>query len=540
MNQNRKQSILLGGLISSAGIFISKFLGLLYVVPFNTLLGSAANQSYYAQTYGIYSYVLNVATAGLPYAIATLIARYATRKDYRTCLLVKKVSFYTMAAFGFICMSVMILCSGMIAESVCPSDADINIMRNCIILISIAVFVIPILSSLRGFYQGLKELELYSTSQIMEQLARIFFLLGMGFVMVYIFQQDQVWAVYFGVIAATVSGGLTIFYLQVKGKAKTREIKKLARVQEIHNDYSAKMILSELMIVAVPFLLTSIFGYCDGIINQMDLKPGMEVFGQMAYTDELSSAVFMHATKIIAIPMILAPGFGAAIIPYITSAIEHKKIKLVRKYILDCVNSVVYIALPVCFALFVFAQPVMFTLFGNANLELDSFVMQWFALEALCSTICPIFSSIVTTIGMRKRIILHTMIFALIKLLTNRFFIGWFGVPGMVLSSFLAYVVFTALNVFVIQKYYHVSWKFTLRKILVMALGIAAFYIVSLPFAYLGWINYTDSRLLSMVYLGIMGCVCCLAYVGVTAFFQVPQSIFHFSISSIIKKLQRK
>ena len=35
---SRKQSVLLGGLISTAGIFISKFLGLIYVVPFDAIL----------------------------------------------------------------------------------------------------------------------------------------------------------------------------------------------------------------------------------------------------------------------------------------------------------------------------------------------------------------------------------------------------------------------------------------------------------------------------------------------------------------------
>ncbi|NCC54493.1 MAG: polysaccharide biosynthesis protein, partial [Erysipelotrichia bacterium] len=213
---NRKQSVLMGGLISSAGIFISKFLGLLYVVPFNAILQSAANQSYYSQTYNIYSYVLNIATAGLPFAIATLVARYASRNDYRTCLLVKKISFYTMSAFGFICMVIMLLLSGMIAQGISPENSDVNIMRTSIILISFAIFVIPILSSLRGFYQGLKEMEIYSMSQILEQLARIIFLLSVGALIVFVFHQNAVWALYFSILAASISGLLTILYIRWK------------------------------------------------------------------------------------------------------------------------------------------------------------------------------------------------------------------------------------------------------------------------------------------------------------------------------------
>lgn len=99
----RKQSMIIGGLISSAGIFISKFLGLLYVIPFNEMLGGGLYNAYYSQAYNLYSYMLNIATAGLPFAIAILISRYSSREDYQTCLLVKKISFRLMGFFWF-CM----------------------------------------------------------------------------------------------------------------------------------------------------------------------------------------------------------------------------------------------------------------------------------------------------------------------------------------------------------------------------------------------------------------------------------------------------
>lgn len=534
---NRKQSVLMGGLISSAGIFISKFLGLLYVVPFNSILQTFENQSYYSQTYNIYSYILNIATAGLPFAIATLVARYASRNDYRTCLLVKKISFYTMTVLGLVCMAIMLLCSGLIANRVCPTDGDIEIMRNSIIMISFAVFIIPILSSIRGFYQGLKELQIYSISQVLEQLVRIIFLLTIGALLVFVFNQDAVWALYFSILAASVSGLLTIFYIRWKGKDKLNEVKKLAAHQELKTQADPKEIFKELVYVAIPFLMLSIFDYSDTIINQMDLKPGLEAYSQMTYSSDLSSAIFMHATKIIAIPMILAPGFSAAIIPYITTAMENKNVKLVKKYILDCIDSVIYISTPVCFALFVFAQPIMYCLFGDANLELDTFVLKWYALEALCATICPIFSSIVTAIGYRKKIVINTAIFAITKLAINRLFISLMGVPGMVLSSFVAYTIFTILNVYIIQRYYHVNWKYTFRKIIFIVIGIVGFYLVSLLFNMIGWVDYTGSRILSLVYLGIMGITCCLVYFGITAFCNIPQSIFHFNLRDIFNKV---
>lgn len=535
---NRKQSVLLGGLISTAGIFISKFLGLIYVVPFDAILQSAANKAYYSQTYSIYSYVLQIATAGLPFAVATLIAKYAARDDYRTCLLVKKISFITMALLGIVSGIIMILLSGMIAQGVCPEDGNVEIMKNSIILISISLFIIPILSSIRGFYQGLKEMEIYSMSQVLEQIVRIAFLLGVGAVIVYIFHIDAVWAMYFSVIAASVAGILTIFFVQWKGKEKYQEVKHLAQVQEEDSGLSKKDIFKELIILSIPWLLTAIFGYCDPIINQMDLGPGLEAYGKLAYDNNLATAIFMHATKIIAIPMILATGFSSAIIPYITSAMEKKNTKQVHKYILDSVDSVLYLALPMCFLLYVLAQPVMFTMFGGSNLELDTFAMKWYTFEGLCSTICPIITSIVMALGYRDRAILHTIIYAFIKLLTNRLFISIFGLGGLILSTVFASVVCAGLNIYIVQKHYKVKWIYTFRKLMFMLLGLVAIYIVLIPFNSIGWIEYSDSRIMSLFMLGIMGVVSVLVYVGVTGFFQIPQSIFNVDIKTIVSKIK--
>ncbi|MEG0469358.1 MAG: polysaccharide biosynthesis C-terminal domain-containing protein, partial [Longicatena sp.] len=87
-------------------------------------------------------------------------------------------------------------------------------------------------------------------------------------------------------------------------------------------------------------------------------------------------------------------------------------------------------------------------------------------------------SSIVMAIGYRKKIVINTMLFALIKIATNRLFITWWGIPGMVLSSAFAYAVFTILNVYVIQKYFHVNWKYTFRKLIFIVLGVLGFYLL--------------------------------------------------------------
>ena len=544
---SRKQSLLTGGLISSAGLLISKFLSLFYTIPFDSILQTNANRTIYSQGYNIYSYILMIASAGLPFAIATLVSRYVAREDYKSALLVKRISFYTMSALGFICMCFMIVFSTPIAKQIVEAD-NVVVMKNTLILLSLAVFIVPILSSFRGFYQGLKEMGVYSASQIIEQIARIVFLLGVSCIAIYGFHADRVWAIYFGVIATSVAGFLTIFYIKSHDSKNVALIKQLAKQQE-HKGIASSIIFKELIFLAIPFLITAVFGYCDTLINQWDFIPGMKAFGEaknIVMSKEVielyQDGINYKAMKLIAIPMILAPGFSASIYPYITEARERKQASLVRKYISNCVESVVYIALPICFALFVFARPILHTLYGVSGNDLDThaMILKWFSLEALSATICPIFSSLVMSLGQRKKIIFTTIIFAIIKLSTNYLLVSNIGIGGMVLSSLLAYVVFAGLNIFIIQRFYKLQWRFTIRKIGFMLIGLVGFYIVSLFFHLIGMMDYTGNRIISLLFLGIMGIICCLAYLAITIFCQIPQTIFGIDLSKITKKIRGK
>ena len=72
---SQKQSIIAGGLISSAGMFFAKFLGLFYAVPFNSIIGNISNVAIYGVAFNIYSYILNICLAGMPFAIAAMVAK---------------------------------------------------------------------------------------------------------------------------------------------------------------------------------------------------------------------------------------------------------------------------------------------------------------------------------------------------------------------------------------------------------------------------------------------------------------------------------
>jgi O-antigen/teichoic acid export membrane protein len=134
-----KKSIILSGLVGTGGMFIAKLIGIVYAIPFSSILGSSTYMGIYGQAYNIYSYVLSVFTSGFPFAVATLVARYTVLDDNKTVLLVKKIALAGLTMMGFVGMIFLMAISGVIAPMMVAQDADV--MANAIRVLSLAVFL---------------------------------------------------------------------------------------------------------------------------------------------------------------------------------------------------------------------------------------------------------------------------------------------------------------------------------------------------------------------------------------------------------------
>ena len=542
--QTKKQSFLSGALVSSAGVFFAKLIGLLYCIPFNSILQTNVNVEYYGTTQVLYSYLLNVCQAGFPFAIATLIARYVSKEDYKTCLLVKKLSSRLMISMGFAMMLLLMVFSKPVANTIYAGEGSAVDFRYALICSAFALFFVPVLSSMRGFYQGLKEMELYSFSQVLEQLTNAAFTLGASAIAVYVFAQDRIWAVFLGILATSVCAIVAMFHLKLHERKKVSEIKQLAQEQEVQEKVKGKEILLELLYVSIPFMIIAILGYSDSIINVLFLNKGLEAYG--CAPEEISlivSSINYKAQKLMSIPMVLAPGFSSAIIPHITSAITKKDYSLVRKNISQCIDIVLYIAIPVSLCLALFSKPLIATLFPPENMDQlpqVAMILAWFALVAFVDTFQPILTSLLVSCGLRKKSVWIMVIQVIVKFSLSYFMLAWFSYIGLVASTLIATGVCIGMSIYQFRKHFKLQFKYTLRRLLIIALAsilmsLTAFVLFKLGLGY----SLTDGRIMAFIKMCVAGLVSVMVYFGVTYVFGLPQILLNLDINKIIAKIKR-
>jgi len=528
MTDRRKQSIIAGGLTSSAGIFLSKALGILYVSPFTALV-SESNTAYYAYAYSIYDLLLRISLAGLPFAMAALVAKYLVKDDLKTVILIRKLSMSIMAVFGFVSMMIVLVFSKGIATLIVTENMTAETLlrtQNVLMIISLALFVVPLLSSFRGFYQGMKYLKEYAFSQVLEQFSRILFLLGMGFLLVVILKKDSMWAVYFAVLSTSVSALISIFQFLFLDKKVYKDLKLRADLQETE-PINHKEILIEMFNFSIPFFLMSIFSMGFSISNLFLFNRSMYLISDNEPQIKLLYSMIMFTTnKLTSIPQVLAPGFSIAIIPYITASYERNDMKEVRKYITDALNTVLYLAIPLSFLLYFLSEPIYYVMYGAKNVALGSVVLKIATLLALTGTISPVVTTMMMSLRMKRNAMTNWIVAFFINMISIMPLIYLFNFYGSVLAAAISssYVIFVSL--FQVRKTLKVRYKKTVRLMFLMFLGMVAFYMVSVLF---NWIFHDPTqypRFLMLIILGFGSVFALSAYFALTYYLQVPQAIF--------------
>lgn len=534
---NKKQSLLVGGLISSAGMFFAKAIGVLYAIPFNTIMETTTNINLYGFAYQIYNYLLNIALAGFPFAVSALVAKYSTLNHYRIVLLVRKLSHSMMILAGLIMMLFVIAFSGVLAPLM--TKIGVEDMQRVLIILSLALFFVPILSVTRGFYQGLKKMEVYAASQVLEQIGRVVFLLGTSSLAIYVFNMDRIWAVYFGVLSTGVAAVLAIIHLKFYDRKTMPEIRRKAK--EDTTVLGERVILKELCLVAMPYLLVAIMGYSDNLVNSLFVTSGLLANGMSAAQAEIYTQSINYGTlKLISIPLILAPGFSAAILPMITTYMTEKNFKKVSRSICECVETVLYIGTPICLCLFLYARPLYETLFPpDKGLDICVYVLKWYSLEVFFGILAPIFTSIVMAVGMRNKKLVYAALNTALRLIITYPMICVLGFEGIVLASIIVCSLSAAVDYVLLSKYAHVKWKYTWRRFLLILISLLPMVLV---FELLNWIGLTavgHGRMINFLQMAISGIIVMLTYYATTSFFQLPQLILHLDLRKIFKKFKQ-
>jgi len=149
-------NILKGTMLLTGAAFLSKFLGMIYVIPFNALVGDRGGVLYY-YAYNPYTILIGISTLGIPLAVSKIVARYNSLGYYDIGLRVFKAGLYVMLITGITAFLALFFSAEWLASKFIYSDDygnTVEDVKTVIRMVSFALLIIPAMSIFRGFFQG--------------------------------------------------------------------------------------------------------------------------------------------------------------------------------------------------------------------------------------------------------------------------------------------------------------------------------------------------------------------------------------------------
>ncbi len=502
-----KTTLFKGILAGSFALFLSKLLGLIYVIPLNSFAGDA-NMTYYSIAYSYYGLILNVCSAGLPFAIASLVAKYKASDDYQTIRLVRKcgssivllLSFITMIIFSFFIKDIATYSLGTSA-----SDSDIVKLQICLFILVISLVFVPFLASLRGYYQGLKNFKVYASSQVIEQFIRVFAIIFLAYILVRVLNFENIYAIYIAVFAATIGAICSLFYLYFSTKKENKKIKELLTLAKA-SDKTKREIISELFALALPFIITSFLSTLAPLINSTFFVREATALGIDYERAKLVLGILqVNVSKLTSIPLVIALGYSAGLVPYLSEALSNNDHFRLSKYINDIVNSIFFIVIPLAFLFYRLARPIYYVMYGNHNLNLASQILAHSALLVLLDTIYPVLTSMLITLKRRNIVISVLSIGILIKFISFRISLVFFSYLGIIYSSFFDALFVVIVLMLIINRLYKLKIKKSLKIILYTALASFSMNAIFTIYSLIGLTFTYNNRLIDFIILGIYG-----------------------------------
>ena len=530
-----KQSLIIATLTSSFGIFISKALGLLYYAPLSALAGES-NMAFYSITYTYYDLLLKISSAGIPFAIAALVARYYVREDYKTVLLVKKLGISLIMGLSFIVALIFLFISGPLAAQSMGANAsieDVQHLKTLFLILVVAVILVPFLSAIRGYYQGLKRLDLYGSSQALEQFIRVFSIIGLAFLFVKVLNFDSIYAIYCAIAAAAIAAFVTIIFFLLMTKEDDKHINELIETQS-SKAVASSIIIKELFALGIPYLMISFLGSICPLINTTFFLDTVTKAGvDMEYAKLTMGILQANCNKLGSIPQVLTIGFSAGLVPYLVETLEQQDYKKLGKQIIQILDTVLYILIPVITIFVFFAKDIYFIMYGNNNLELGTRLFRISNLITFTDTIAPILSSIMITLRLRREAVITLISSIVVKFATFFVLVRAFGANGMTYSSTLSSALVIISYLLILRKKFRISLRKTVRRS-IFILGTALVAVAPIAaVSYLLTSAYTN-RLIDIAKMAVCGILIVVLYYELSAKLSLPQSIFN------IKKLSPK
>lgn len=491
-----------GAFLLLCSAVIVKLIGAIFKIPLSSkyCLGDLGF-GYFSSAYDLFTPFYALAMAGLPVAVSKTVSEYSAKGRYNDVRQMLKVSRRVYLAAGlicFLCLAAFVYPFSRLTDSTGEGIYSLFAMTPSVIFCCL-------MSSYRGYYQGLNNMLPTAVSELLEALCKLILGFGFGFLTVKITGNAALGsaAAIFGITVGTAVSTLYLkLYYKFKGDGFSTE-----QVSGSLKADSGKTAVKALVMIAVPVALASLAGNIALIIDALTVRrqlgalneDSLNIIREMyAYSvadynktaatpitnGELSALLYGirgKAYTLFNLVPTLTTVIGVSAVPVLSGLNAEKDYTALNRNLNSALKLTSLISIPAGVGLCVASDRIMKLLYDSAaSVEIGAPLLKVFGIAAIFAGTAIPLTGVLQAIGKQKAALINIAAGAAAKLIIGILTVSVpeINIMGAAVGTLACYAVIFVLHITVLlrSKGISVNIKAVFLKPLVSALicGIAA------------------------------------------------------------------
>jgi len=503
-NANKKQSFLNGAAILVGATAMVKIIGAIFKIPLSNLIGESG-MGYFQTAYDLYLPIYSLAMAGLPVAVSKMVADSIARArfaDARKLLNIARKAFLVTGLTGFFIMLAITYPYILITD---------NTVRCVPGLLAIAPSILfcCMMSSYRGYYEGLRNMTPTAVSQVIEAIGKLLLGLLLAFICkrIGLAVEYQAAAAIIGITVGSFFGAL---YLMLRHRLNGDGVTEIQLLESPEPEASSTL-LKSLIKIAIPVVLGSLVVNVASLVDVTTVQSrlsgvvdgNLETLKEM-YPQMLEDLIAEHGTldeAIGNIPIYLYgcyKGYAYSVynlIPTITSALGVSALpalasvwasgnkKGVKVNIESTLRITALISMPCGIGMTVLSTPIMHFLYPYrpTGAEISGPILAVLGFAAVFAGMAMPLTNMLQGIGKQNIPLRNIAVGAVLKIIFNYILVGIpeINIHGAPVGTAVCYGYIFVMNLYYLIKYSGVKvslWSSVFKPLIAALLcGGAAF-----------------------------------------------------------------
>jgi len=474
-NKRKQQSFEYGAIILLCSTVLVKIIGAFFKIPLSNLIGDLGF-GYFSSAYDLFTPIYTLAMAGLPIAISRVIAERMAKARYNDVKKTLKITSRIFLVTGCTAAIIMLL---LIRPFVSLTDATGKTVYSIYAIVPSLLFCC-IMSTYRGYFEGLRNMYPTAISDVIEALGKL--ILGLGFSYIALkLTNDVAFAAAGAMLGIMVGGAASATFLYIRYRAKGDGITK-QELSESPVAESGKTIAKTLIVIAIPIVLTSLSNSVASLVDvtmvkwqlnhlmkdSADLIRNMYDASIVDYNRFVTKSLvdneiptFLYGIRSKAftlynlIPQITSV-LGVSALPVIATAWTKKDTSLLKRNIESPLKFTALVSMPIGMGFVFMGSEIMGLMYNTvASVEIGGVMLRIYGLAAVFTGLSVSMTSMLQAIGKEKISLRNVGIGAALKVIVNFIFVGipTINIKGAALGTLICYVFIFIANLLSLIKY---------------------------------------------------------------------------------------